>query len=494
MLPVTTINNVICDLIKLYEPNFDSEIIIVEDFEQLTAKASFKLENSPNDSEIRQCMSFPYDENDKIFWSLSYCGDKVLSYELMNPIYEAINFDIYKYSDIELVFSIQKNIVSSRIPIYSVEAFTDFLEMLDLKTMLSLFGRFFDSYLTFECLLDSIDFQTDTIAFANSKNIDFNILETRQNKVVNRQLNSIWSSFDSSLFPSDFKVLISDNERLKILFDKMVVLLSAMSVCDYTEFVDKSVNIKLNGYKSQIGTFCSNNLKSMPVDIVSRDMWSEITSWSYNGGSVVDKLNIARNIISLNCDFSTLSLNQSTFSSILSNYKIFERENVRDYIELRNSVSELLIDIHAKSNELVDAYSSQFKQNLLAILSFLTTVVILNVITNGDFKSCFTTPILWIILVFLAISTGLMIYFEWEVKQRVEKHFILYEQVKNRYKDLFSLEELNEIFKESSHDNEHSNVCFVKQQIKLYTTVWKYSLLTIFIFVFFMWIYNCWTL
>ena len=490
MRPVTTMNSVISDLVRLYAPSDNPEITITENFDQLIVKASFRVETSPHEDAIKRCLSFPYNESDHLFWHLSYNDDTILSYDCTNNGYEAIDLDIYKDYEVDLTFTIQKNNDSSRISIYNVHAFTDYIEGLDFKTALDLFDKYFNTTLTFYCYLDSIDFHTDTIAFTNDEVFDFTLLDRRIDKCKNRQLNSIWSSFNWFLFPSDFNVVSSNNERLTSLFDKMAVVLSAMSVCDYSEFVDKSVKIKINGYKTHLAIIRSCTLKGMEVDLSSKDLWCEIASWSYSGGSIVDKLNIARNIISLNSVFSTLFLNSSTFSSIISNYKIFEKENVREYIELRNSISGLLNDMYSKSIEIVDSYINQYKQNLLAILSFLTTVIILNVITNGDFKSCFTYQILLIILLFIAISFGLLIYFKWEVNEKIDRYFIQYKELKKRYQDLFSEEELNDMFKDSDTDNKHSNTYFIKTQISLYTEIWKYSLVAIFIIVCFLWFYN----
>lgn len=490
MLQVTTMNSLISDLVHLYAPSYNPEITILEDFDQLTAKASFRVEISPDEDAIKHCLAFPCNECDHVFWYLAYNDETIITYDCNNPDYETIDLDIYKDYEIDLVFIIQKNNYSSRISIYCVEAFTDFLEELDLKTALSMFDKYFNTELIFRCYIDSIIFHTETIAFTSGEAIDYISLDRRIDKCKSRQLNSIWSSFNCFLFPSDFNVVSSNNERLKSLFDKIAVVLSAMSVCDYTEFVDKSVKVKLNGYKMQLAILPSDTLRSMTVDLLSKDLWCKIASWTYSGGSIVDKLNIARNIISLNSDFSSLSLNSSTFSSIISNYKIFEKENVREYIELRNSVSGILLDLQSKASEIVESYIGQFKQSLLAILSFLTTVIILNVITAGDFKSCFTTPILWILTAFVVISAFLMTYYRWEVTNKLRRHFKQHKEIKDRYKDLFSPEELEYIFKDYNNDNKDSNIRFVNMQISLYTAIWKCSLLVVLVIVIFMWLYN----
>ena len=59
----------------------------------------------------------------------------------------------------------------------------------------------------------------------------------------------------------------------------------------------------------------------------------KIYNWIYEGGNTTDKAIIARNIISLHCKYSSiLNLDGKTFSSIQSNFNLYQKDNVDRYL------------------------------------------------------------------------------------------------------------------------------------------------------------------
>ena len=56
-------------------------------------------------------------------------------------------------------------------------------------------------------------------------------------------------------------------------------------------------------------------------------------------------------------------------------------------------------------NAIVDGFASDFKKNILAVFTFFFTVVIVRVISKGDFTGGFTTPVFILSLIFLALSS-----------------------------------------------------------------------------------------
>ena len=81
----------------------------------------------------------------------------------------------------------------------------------------------------------------------------------------------------------------------------------------------------------------------------------------------------------------------------------------------------------------------------------------------------------------MLISIGLLFYSRWELNRKIslfEKH---YNQLKNRYKDLLSPRELEEIFEDCDPSKTDNNISFVQQQKALYTKLWFFSILLFFI-------------
>lgn len=492
-MPQEGMNGVISDLIRLFAPSSTSNIKIHETFERLTATSTFIFERTPILEDIYKYMSFKTGDYDVAFFEISSLddGNRILLVEKGNEYSSIPDMGINEGLEVELSFTIQKDVGTSKISVYNIDSFVDYIENLDLKTFLVLWDRFFDNCLRLECLHDEFNLITETIVVSNKNLPQLNNLDNgRIRRAESRQMNTIWGDFKTNLFPGDFEPVSSTESRLGKLFNKISGILSVMTLCDRAEFIDDRLDLKLNGYKGLAGSIVVNRLCDLSLDEDSIGLWNEISAWCYSGGSLIDKLGIVRNIISLNIDFLRLKLEPSTFMAIKSNFKIFEKENVKQYIELRNSVSEMLLDMQTKSSEIVSSYTGQFKQNLVAILTFFVSVIILNVVTSGDFISCFTSPILYIMLAFIFISCLLLEYFKWEVNKQFERYVRQYHQLENRYRDLFSEEECQEIFKDANIKNKDSNVAFVKKQINVYTHVWRYSLMLLVLLVIILWIFN----
>ena len=196
-----------------------------------------------------------------------------------------------------------------------------------------------------------------------------------------------------------------------------------------------------------------------------------------------DKINIARNIISLNINKDSLRIDSTALNSILSNYKIYEKENVKQYLQVRNKLSELLIDLQEKISAIVDSFISDFKKNILTLVSFFISVVAIKVVSKGDFVGGFTNEIIGLSFVFLLVSIGLLLYSRWELTKKIDLYNKHYRQIKDRYKDVLSTIELEGIFEECDPQKDNTNTSFVLKQKKIYSWLWFLSILLLLLFL-----------
>uniref|UniRef100_UPI0004635CFE hypothetical protein n=1 Tax=Treponema pedis TaxID=409322 RepID=UPI0004635CFE len=215
-----------------------------------------------------------------------------------------------------------------------------------------------------------------------------------------------------------------------------------------------------------------------------------IYQWLYLGGSNIDKINIARNIISLNIDCMTFQLNPLVFESILSNYKIYEKQNVTQYLEMRNQLSELLIDLQEKIMNIMDSFIGDFKKNILTLVSFFISVIVIEVVSKGDFTHGFTNEIIGLSSFFLLMSFGLLIYSRWELTKKLNLYNKHYNQIKERYRDVLSSIELENIFEECDPQKNDTNTNFVKKQKRYYSLLWLFSIIGLGIFLLIVYLNN----
>ena len=144
------------------------------------------------------------------------------------------------------------------------------------------------------------------------------------------------------------------------MFDKLKLLYSIIFLFDIVEFKNTEIKYKLNGYRTITQIIDTDN-----VDLDSHESYYNIYKWVYDGGNVVDKIGLARNILSLNFAKDTLHLSEMAFDAIKSGYKVYQKENIKQYIEVRNKISDQLIELQDKADKIVAAFVSDYKKKYI---------------------------------------------------------------------------------------------------------------------------------
>lgn len=80
-------------------------------------------------------------------------------------------------------------------------------------------------------------------------------------------------------------------------------------------------------------------------------------------------------------------------ASIQTNYNLYLRDNVTQYLELKNKVAEFITDIVSRTGEYATEMLDKFKTNLLAILGFLFSVILANIVSDQPLDNIFTKDI-----------------------------------------------------------------------------------------------------
>ena len=202
-------------------------------------------------------------------------------------------------------------------------------------------------------------------------------------------------------------------------------------------------------------------------------------------------MSIARNLISLNCtDTEKLILNPSTLDAIKSNFKIFEKDNVRQYIKVRNEVSKTLLDLQDKVNSTVETFAGDFRKNVVGLGTFFLTLVVVRVVSHGDWNGGFTTQIVFLSFIFIVLSFIILYYSRRVVEKKEALYTKHYDLLRQRYSALLSNEELDELFKDGNPNKYGSHSNYIQWQKNVYTWIWAGALLIFSIFLTLTWCYN----
>lgn len=406
---------------------------------------------------------------------------------------KAIEEDLEPYLDnqINIIYTVSKHLCDNTLTVYEESLFTEHLQNSKLLAFLNAVNKRFKNELYIEVWSDEFSpFGSRTIYFMpKGGKPQLNIIENRQVR-NNLQKNYCQSDGLNFVILPDDLLMGSTSNAISLLCRKACVVLSMLYVCDITKIGD-NVEFHLCGYKTIRTVLSALKLNELDIEDEYCERWFEIYNWAYSGGYTLDRLSISRNIISLNCNTdNVVSINASTFRSIKSNFKIFEQDNVRQYIKVRNEVSNMLISMQKEINTIVDSFISDFKKNIIAVSTFFLTVIVIRVISKGDFTGGFTTPVMFLSLIYLGISLLLLCYSRKELDRKKNLFAKHYEQIKERYRILLSDEELKEMFEDSDPNKLQSHANYIEWQKIVYTRIWLGSIIVLGLFVVFVWMVN----
>ena len=203
-------------------------------------------------------------------------------------------------------------------------------------------------------------------------------------------------------------------------------------------------------------------------------MVARIYEWGYQGGDIDDKILIIRNILSLNLDSTSFSIHPNTFEAILSNYKIYQKENVRQYLDLRNNIVRDIRKYQESILHAIDNFEETFKKISITLLSFFFISLILSILSFSLSSNRHIPDA--VILCCLAISSvSFMYYYKerrwlWERIGHLENRF---RKNKKYFEDLLGKEELKNFF-DNSGDSEKEDVRYREKKIEEFSTLWKW--------------------
>ena len=396
--------------------------------------------------------------------------------------------DCFASGNFQLIATITKNISKQNLSVYYPCRFFYYLSERTVNHFLEIIEKVLNGNdrIVFEVQDENfVEFSTQTIKFIpkGSQNQNVGIRNTNSLvKIKNLCHCNITDKY--SFVPNDFYPITKNNSALDDIFSRMSLLYSAIFLFDIFSIDGKKIEYRLNGYRTinqKIDDFKN-------IDITSYETYYQIYDWVYEGGNIVDKIGLARNILSLNFNKENLKLSETTFEAIKSGYKIYQKENIKQYIEIRNKISDQLIELQNKADKIVDSFVSDYKKIFLAIVSFFISVIVIKVVSSGDFIGGFTKEVTLLSIGFLLVSLIVMFVARWEINKQLIRYSEFYKNLKERYRDLLDESDIKRILNDDKDFN--YNKQFIEKRKKAYTMLWITSLILLFIIVIVLYVSN----
>ena len=442
-------------LVKIFDSIFESSKFnyqINDVFEK--ASYSLKFDEFYSISSITSLEDYLSSYNDDWTLFILLNGVSISSFDFKNiqEFVESINQNKLFTDDLlELKLEIYKSDDSTTVNVYNSSSFEEWIKSRSalevLNVALSQIKR--NGYINFNYI-------DDPSAFLFSKRIRINSTESVPD--LPRAYLEYFNFNQNTEYPfiaTDFEIENTAHiiSSLFIHLGKLQNLFSLTSLFDNSYLDNEILNFQLKGYK-----FLKSKVRISDLN-KDYDTYSNITSWVYSeNANIPDKLGISRNILSLEINNDNLIISNKVFQSILSAHKIYLKENVAKYLEVRNKinndVNEILKEIRSSLQELSQNYQ---KSNFL-YLSFFISVFVLRTLMKNDFENIFTTDATIIFFLLLSISFIYLAYTIWVVcslRNRVKKR---YENVKNKNLDVLNKNDIERILNnDSEFDDEIAN-------------------------------------
>jgi hypothetical protein len=378
---------------------------------------------------------------------------------------------------IEITIRIIKNIVGGVISIYCYTDFLNFLKGLPVQIVFHEFNTYLqkENFLIFESQTDEPLTMTKSFWFVN---IGYSGLPDKidRSSIINRAKTACHYNFlpKFALLVEDFLPINSGSKDLEDLMNRLATILSIVFLYDITNLQNDLLEYRLNGYKSLSGTADLRLIKADP-----EFQYYKIYNWVYDSGNFIDKIGLARNIISLHLEnVDRTELKGDPFQSIQSSYKVYEKQNIKQYIEVRNKISDQLLSFHDRANKIIETFASGFQKSALALITFYISAIILKVLNKDKLIEVFTIDAAVLSSAFILCSVVYYFVLKWEVKAQRIRFENNYKDVKRRYTDLLDEQDIDRIL---NNDHEFkSDLNFIKAKGKNYTNMW-FIFLSIFL-------------
>ncbi|NML71858.1 hypothetical protein HHL23_18950 [Chryseobacterium sp. RP-3-3] len=304
---------------------------------------------------------------------------------------------------------------------------------------------------------------------------DYDYREKRISNITSNNHSSFFAKL--KVLPEDFIFSGNGEIELSVLerFQRLAKILLIASIFDITDLKKESFYYKLNGYKS-----ISESIDADNINIKNLDDFYNIYLWIYSSGNILDKIGLARNLISLHLrKDSSLELEGDVFESLKSSYKIYEKQNVKQYIEVRNKMSDQILDYGKRVASFTDNFANGFQKSALSLVTFFSSLIVTRILATPKNNSDFIVYSTLITFVFIGITLVYMIISRFELDEQETRFKKSYEDFKKRYTDLLTEEDIARIL---NNDEEHkSDLLYIKKKKKWYTTLWIVVLVLILV-------------
>lgn len=460
--------------------------IFEEDFNEFTIEYSYQAILLPTEETIKNILAEVKNSDIcSVYLSIDH-GESIILKDDNNfsSSFNDLNNLLSSHEEgekINIKINIYKTSTNNQFHFYSKDCFFNYIKSFDSLSLAnffssSVFNHTSKIYILINDFVGTLNSSRFFIAAQyQAEEEDYDYREKRTSNIISNNHSSFFGKL--KVLPEDF--IFSGNSEMELTalerFQRLGKILLISSIFDITDLTKENFYYKLNGYKS-----ISESIDVDNINIRNLNDFYNIYLWIYSSGSILDKIGLARNLISLHLKKdSSLELEGDVFESLKSSYKIYEIQNVKQYIEVRNKMSDQILDYGKRVASFTDNFANGFQKSALSLVTFFSSLIVTRILATPKNNSDFIMYSTLITLVFIGITLVYMIISRYELNEQESRFKKSYEDFKKRYTDLLTEEDITRIL---NNDEEHnSDLLYIKKKKKWYTTLWIIVLVLILI-------------
>ncbi len=381
-------------------------------------------------------------------------------------------------TQIKVQLHIQKEKKEGKFSIYNFEKFSEYIRSKSIFGTMELFAKLLDNEkaIVFE-LFDSVAvFATNTLIFRDyTQDVIINDYD-RLKQLQKCKENSCFFTFeDVKLLPGDFDFLIDCAQNpFKDLFREIETVLALIFISDRATIENKRLEGQIQGKR-----ILNYELDLENTNILHNKVIVDIYNWIYTDGNLFDKAVLARNIISMHCQYvDILQMDERTFLSIQSNYKIYQQNNIQHYIEVKKQLGQYVLSTVDNVSDIIIGFSDKIKSNFIAFVTFVFTVALVNIVSNSPLDNIFTKDITLLLELILGGSFMYLLISKWEFDYKLKSIEKGYGNIKKVYLDLLDEQELEKVF---NNEMIKGTLKEANSKRNIYIVIWIVSIVVGFI-------------
>mgnify|MGYP006916056955 CR=1 FL=1 len=399
--------------------------------------------------------------------------------------------------NLTLAVNINKRRVDGMISVYDEEELVKYINKKDLLSVFEIFDDLIidDRPVIFEIQNNHYSsFKTRKFVFVpKGENVDYDGEDIHFGNIIeNSKVICTNNLITAKLTPDSFQIEGGgdENQPIQKLFNHIGQLFLMCFIASFAKIEENSFDFKISGYKTIHQKINFNDLLTANIETKSLALYYQIYHWLYKGGNIYDKASIVRNIVTLNIDDQSLLIKDTTFDSVISNYNVFEKKNVEQYIGLRNEVAKQLSVYQKEMYDIVNGFENDFKTLFFGYMAFVFTTVIVRVIAkNVGEDVLIPNTIIALLMLYCGASLAYQCYARSILDGRIKLFDRQYNKTRSFYSELLSENELNELFTDK-RNKDGSYQAFLKEREAHFDMLWLcVNILTMIVLVI-IWCFN----